>query len=200
MNSWRAGVQVWPTLVRKPIAASHSSGVRLTSRAKSCMWRTRLAMTCFSRGSGVPLICSRTASVTLEVVRSRIVILPFVVCLPVRWALQIGDLGCRWAARHPGSGRNPAENPGGSGLPPAPRRQCSVRAAASRRARYRSNRISIEEFCQASLHVPTNWPRPANGKPDAGHPTKPFCRTDETVLKQSSVINRSIGTKVRHYD
>jgi len=44
MNSWRIGVQAWPTAVRNCRPWIHSAGVRSTSRAKACRCRTAASM------------------------------------------------------------------------------------------------------------------------------------------------------------
>ena len=72
MNSCRNSVHFWPTAVRKPIACSHSSGVRSTSRANECKCRTRLDITSLKRGSGVVDIWSNTASVIVFSLTARI--------------------------------------------------------------------------------------------------------------------------------
>ncbi len=69
-NSWRVSSHVWPTAVRKPIAASHSSIVGSMSRTKSWRWRVRLSMTCRSRWSLVARKLSTTASVAVSTVKS----------------------------------------------------------------------------------------------------------------------------------
>ncbi len=76
MNSWRAGVHIWPTLVMNSMPLIHSPGVRFTSRAKACRWRTAASMISFMRGSGVVDICSITASVIVSGVYSRMGALP----------------------------------------------------------------------------------------------------------------------------
>ena len=76
MNSCRAGVQAWPTLVMNSMPLIHSAGVRLTSRAKACRCRTAASMTSFMRASGVVAICSSTASVIVCGVYARIGVLP----------------------------------------------------------------------------------------------------------------------------
>ena len=63
MNSCRAGVHIWPTLVMNSMPLIHSAGVRFTSRAKACRWRTALSMISFMRGSGVVDIWATTTSV-----------------------------------------------------------------------------------------------------------------------------------------
>ena len=78
MNSWRAGVHIWPTLVMNSMPLIHSAGVRFTSRAKACRWRTAASMISFMRGSGVVDICSMTASVMFSGVYSRMDVLPWV--------------------------------------------------------------------------------------------------------------------------
>ena len=70
MNSWRNGVQAWPTAVRNWMPVSHSAGVSRTSRAKACRWRTAASMISFRRGSGVFAICASAASVTVYSSRS----------------------------------------------------------------------------------------------------------------------------------
>jgi hypothetical protein len=76
-----------------------------------------------------------------------------------------------------------------------PRRLRTANAAFSLQHRAAPDIGQIEFLSRSStglVHIPTptrEW------KPTAGHPTKPFCRADETVLKRSSVNKRSIRRK-----
>ena len=62
MNSCRSPEQIWPVLVRKSMAISHSSCVSCTSLAKACRCLTSAAMTSASRGSMSLPIRALTAS------------------------------------------------------------------------------------------------------------------------------------------
>jgi hypothetical protein len=83
----------------------------------------------------------------------------------------------------------------------APRLLCAVNATFELQHRAVPDIGQIEFLSGSSTglaHIPTNWPRPTNGK--RGYPTKPFYRADETVLKPSQVNTAPLVKKVCHYD